>query len=159
VHCVSAGESMALPHTYSCTCFYFTKETKGGKQNSIGLNTGEFNLLLNQGARWECGASNSFSFFVIIILFIFEFFYHGKLGMQSRGLKNCLSCFFIFSKNFRENFLLFTNFIFAEKFKQGWYITRGILSKYSQYTLKSDLCLLCMLCKFCWSVPWAFVYL
>jgi hypothetical protein len=36
VHCVSAGESMALPHTYSCTCFYFTKETKGG--NVVGQN-------------------------------------------------------------------------------------------------------------------------
>jgi hypothetical protein len=49
-----------LPHTYSCTCFCSTKETKCGNKNSTGLSTGEFKPLLTQSALRECGASKFF---------------------------------------------------------------------------------------------------
>jgi hypothetical protein len=65
------------------------EQTKGGNKNSIRLNTGEFKLLLTQGAWSVCGTSVSFCYY-FCYLFLYSF-YHGKLGMMGNlaGWKHC----------------------------------------------------------------------
>ena len=74
VSCVMLGERSQvslllvllrdLPHTYSCTCFYSTKQRWKQARTLPVVNTGESKLL----------------FFIYFIVFMF--FYHGKLGMM-----------------------------------------------------------------------------
>jgi hypothetical protein len=72
---------------------------------------GSLKLLFNQGAWRECGASN----FFVIILFIFVF-YHGKLGMQSVGLKKfCFPCFHFLNFFPRRIFFITHQFYLCSK--------------------------------------------
>jgi hypothetical protein len=76
VHLVSLRD---LPHTYSYTYFYSTKQIKGGNKNSTGFEYREFKLLFTQGAWSESGASVSFCYYFFCFLYLF---YHGRLGMM-----------------------------------------------------------------------------
>ena len=89
VSCVMLGERSQvslplvllrdLPHTYSCTCFYSTKQRWKQARTLPIVNTGESKLLLNEYVK-------SLIFFILLLLFIlfyyFMFFYHGKLGVM-----------------------------------------------------------------------------
>ena len=87
VSCVMLGERSQvslllvllrdLPHTYSCTCFYSTKQRWKQARTLPVVNTGESKLLLNKHLK-----SLFFYFFSYILFYCLCFFYHGKLGMM-----------------------------------------------------------------------------
>jgi hypothetical protein len=56
-----------LPHTYFCTCFYSTKQTKVGNKDTTGLITGEFKLYSLKAH----GVSVAPQFLFVIIFFIY----------------------------------------------------------------------------------------
>ena len=74
VSCVMLGERSQvslllvllrdLPHTYSCTCFYSTKQRWKQARTLPVVNTGESKLLL------ELKSLNFFYFFLVILFFI-----------------------------------------------------------------------------------------
>jgi hypothetical protein len=68
-----------LPHTYSYTCFYSTKQRWKQARTLPVANTGESIVLLNKYLKKT-------NFFILMLFFIlfycFMFFYHGKLGVM-----------------------------------------------------------------------------
>ena len=85
VSCVMLGERSQvsllfvllrdLPHTYSCTCFYSTKQRWKQARTLPVVNTGESKLLL------KLKSLNFFYFLLFYFLLLLCFFY-GKLGMM-----------------------------------------------------------------------------
>ena len=63
-----------LPHTYSRTCFYSTKQRWKQARTLPVVNTGESKLLFNKYLK----SLNFFLFYYFILLFMC--FFHGKLG-------------------------------------------------------------------------------
>ena len=59
-----------LPHTYSCTCFYSTKQRCKQARTLPVVNTGESKLLLNKQLK-----SLFFTFLVIFYFILFYCFY------------------------------------------------------------------------------------
>ena len=88
VSCVMLGERSQvsfllvllrdLPHTYSCTCFYSTKQRCKQARTLPVVNTGESKLLLN------LKKPKLLLFFLIILFFycFYGFLFHGKLGVM-----------------------------------------------------------------------------
>ena len=71
-----------LPHTYSCNCFYSTKQRWKQARTLPVVNTGESKLLLNEYLKKPkfllfCSFLVIFYFFILLLLF-----FHGKLGMM-----------------------------------------------------------------------------
>jgi len=62
-----------LPHTYSCTYFYSTKQRWKQARTLPVVNTGESKLLLNKYLK---------SLILFHFNLLFMFFYHGKLGVM-----------------------------------------------------------------------------
>jgi len=67
-----------LPHTYSCTCFYSTKQRWKQARTLPVVNTGESKLLL----KLKKPKFLLFCFLVILFFYCFYIFFHGKLGMM-----------------------------------------------------------------------------
>ena len=67
-----------LPHTYSCTCFYSTKQRWKQATTLPVVNTGESKLLLKKYLKKP--KFLLFCFFSYI-LFLLVCFFHGKLGV------------------------------------------------------------------------------
>ena len=61
-----------LPHTYSCTCFYSTKQRWKQARTLPVVNIGESKVLLEKYLKR----------LIFILFYCLCFFYHGKLGMM-----------------------------------------------------------------------------
>jgi len=67
-----------LPHTYSCTCFYSTKQRWKQARTLPVVNTGESKLLLKlKKPKFLLFCFFSYSIFLLLLCF-----FHGKLGMM-----------------------------------------------------------------------------
>ena len=89
VSCVMLGERSQvslllvllrdLPHTYSCTCFYSTKQMSKQTRTLPVVNTGESILLLNKYLK----KPKFLLFYVYFLFYSFVLcFFHGKLGLM-----------------------------------------------------------------------------
>ena len=67
-----------LPHTYSCTCFYSTKQRCKQARTLPVVNTGESKLLLKKPKFLLFCFLVIFYFFILLLLWVF---FHGKLGV------------------------------------------------------------------------------
>ena len=68
-----------FPHTYSCTCFYSTKQRWKQARTLPVVNTGESKLLLNKYLK----KPKFILFYVYFLFYSFVLcFFHGKLGLM-----------------------------------------------------------------------------